>query len=267
MPFPYKTVLITGATSGIGRALTERMIDANVFVIAVGRQKDRLDELVAKYGSNKVAGEAFNISDLNALGGWSKKITTTYPKLDAIFLNAGFQQTVDFTNPSSIALHSIDNEVTTNYLSTIHIITHFLPHLISRNPEPAGIIMVSSGLSIIPMPQVANYCATKAAVHSLAWSLRAQLAGPQMQEKKTGHIRVVEVVPPAVKTELHTRQGREQMGLDLDDYVDETWAQLTAEEDIFECLPGVLREQGLGKLEEGKRRVFEERLKVYQNMK
>lgn len=73
MPFPYRTVLITGATSGIGRALAERMIGAGIFVIAVGRQKDRLDELVTKYGSKKVAGEVCNISDLDALGDWSKK--------------------------------------------------------------------------------------------------------------------------------------------------------------------------------------------------
>lgn len=49
------------------------MIDAGVFVIAVGRQKDRLDELVAKYGPEKIAGEMFNISDLDALGDWSKR--------------------------------------------------------------------------------------------------------------------------------------------------------------------------------------------------
>jgi NADP-dependent 3-hydroxy acid dehydrogenase YdfG len=73
MPFPYNTVLITGATSGIGMALTERMITAGVFVIAVGRQKDRLDGLVAKYGPKKVAGETLNISGLDALGDWSKK--------------------------------------------------------------------------------------------------------------------------------------------------------------------------------------------------
>lgn len=73
MPFPYKTVLVTGATSGIGRALTERMIESGIFVIAVGRQQARLDELVAKYGSEKVAGEMFNISDLDALGDWSKR--------------------------------------------------------------------------------------------------------------------------------------------------------------------------------------------------
>lgn len=237
--------------------LTERMINAGVFVIAVGRQKDRLDGLVAKYGPKKVAGETLNISGLDALGDWSKKIITSYPRLDCIFLNAGSQQTVDFTDPSSINLHSIDNEVTTNYLSVVHMITHFLPHLISRSPEPAGIIMVSSSLSLCPMPLVANYCATKAAVHSLAWSLRAQLSGAK--NEKTEHIRVVEVIPPAVKTELHTRQGRHQMGMDLDDYVHETWEQLTADEEIHECLPRSSQEEGLHKLEDGKRRWFADR--------
>ncbi|KAI1416211.1 NAD(P)-binding protein [Hypoxylon sp. FL1857] len=266
MPFPYKTVLITGATSGIGRALAERMISAGVFVIAVGRQKDRLDELVAKFGPQKVAGEMFNISDLASLGDWSKKITTTYPKLDSIFLNAGFQQTVDFTNPASIELPSLDNEVTTNYLSTVHMVTHFLPHFISRSPAPAGIILVSSLLSIVPMPQVANYCASKAAVHSLAWSLRAQLGGPQKRAKKTEHIRVVEVLPPAVKTELHTRQGRQQMGMELDEYVEETWGQLNADEEVLECVPQVVQGMGPGKVEAEKRKVFQERLKLYQSM-
>lgn len=194
-------------------------------------------------------------------------MTTTYPSLDGIFLNAGFQQSIDFTNPSSIALDSVDDEMTTNYLSAIHIVTHFLPHLISRSPEPAGIVLVSSGLSIIPMPQVANYCATKAAMHSLAWSLRAQLGGPQKDEKKTGHIRVVEIIPPAVRTELHTRQGRQQMGLDLDVYVNETWGQLVADEDIFECLPSISREEGIHKIEDGKRRLFNQRLSMVQGGK
>jgi len=73
MPFPYKTVLVTGATSGIGRALAGRMIDAGIFVIAVGRNKSRLDELVAQYGSKKVAVENFDVSDLDALSEWCKR--------------------------------------------------------------------------------------------------------------------------------------------------------------------------------------------------
>jgi NADP-dependent 3-hydroxy acid dehydrogenase YdfG len=73
MPFPYKTVLITGATAGIGQALAERMIDAGIFVIAVGRRQDRLDAFVAKHGAHKVAGEAFDVSDIKAIPEWAKK--------------------------------------------------------------------------------------------------------------------------------------------------------------------------------------------------
>jgi len=70
MPFPYKTVLITGATSGIGLGLAERMIENGIFVIAVGRRKDRLDALVAKHGSDKVAGEAYDVSDVDGMPAW-----------------------------------------------------------------------------------------------------------------------------------------------------------------------------------------------------
>lgn len=73
MPFPYKTVLITGATSGIGQALAERMIAAGIFVIAVGRRRDRLDTMVAQYGADKVAAEVYDVSDLNGMEEWAKK--------------------------------------------------------------------------------------------------------------------------------------------------------------------------------------------------
>ncbi|KAH8163818.1 hypothetical protein CIB48_g4442 [Xylaria polymorpha] len=254
MPFPYKTVLITGATSGIGHALAERMIDVGIFVVAVGRNQERLSELQNKHGSDKVAVERLDISNLTILPGWSKKMITTYPTIDCIFLNAGFQHVVDFINPSSIALDRIDSEVATNYLSSIHLITHFLPHLLARRPEPSGIVLVSSSLSIVPMPQVANYCATKAAVHSLAWSLRAQLAN-----NGTSNMRVVEVIPPAVKTELHMRQGRGQMGMELVEYIDDTWEQLTSSKEIPECHPSTSRAyggNGLAEIEDGKKRVF-----------
>ncbi|KAJ4374700.1 hypothetical protein N0V85_009060, partial [Neurospora sp. IMI 360204] len=232
MPFPYKTVLITGATSGIGLALAERMINSGVFVIAVGRRKERLDDLVKKHGSDKVAAEPFDISDLSALPGWVKHITTTYPNLDSILLNAGLQKTLLFTNPVAIDLASHSVELTTNYLAPLHLITLFLPHLISlgQADRPASIIVVTSGLSVIPLPRCANYSATKAAAHSLVWSLRAQLTGPEAEH--TSHIKVIEVMPPAVKTELHTIQpdlvemGLGDIGMELNEYADFTWGEL-----------------------------------------
>ncbi len=73
MPFPYKTALITGATSGIGQALAKRMVQSGIFVIAVGRRKERLDALIAKYGGEKVAAEAYDVSDLEGMEVWVKK--------------------------------------------------------------------------------------------------------------------------------------------------------------------------------------------------
>ncbi|OBR07011.1 Short-chain dehydrogenase [Colletotrichum higginsianum IMI 349063] len=112
------------------------------------------------------------------------------------------------------------------------MITHFLPHLQSLRSSittsSCSIILVSSGLALVPIPRCPNYCATKSALHSLAWSLRAQLAahGP------SAHIRVVEVVPPAVRTELHSQQpdlvaaGQADFGMPLDEFTEETWAAL-----------------------------------------
>ncbi|KXH65667.1 short chain dehydrogenase [Colletotrichum salicis] len=237
MPFPSKTTLITGATSGIGLALAERLIANGTYVIAVGRRKDRLEALVSAHGADKVAAEPFDVADLEALPAWVDKITSTHPTLDTIVLNAGIQRSIDFTSPSSISLPSVSAELTTNYLAPIHLITHFLPHLQSLNssttttkttPTTASIILISSGLALVPIPRCPNYCATKSALHSLAWSLRAQLQSSQT----SSHIRVVEVVPPAVQTELHSQQpdlvaaGQANFGMPLDEFTDETWAAL-----------------------------------------
>lgn len=73
MPFPHKTVLITGATAGIGRALAERMIENGVFVIAVGRRKDRLQELEAKHGKDKVVAEEFDMTKTAEIPAWAQR--------------------------------------------------------------------------------------------------------------------------------------------------------------------------------------------------
>ncbi|KAI5468004.1 hypothetical protein BGZ63DRAFT_419654 [Mariannaea sp. PMI_226] len=268
MPFPYKTVLITGATSGIGLALAERMVEAGTFVIAVGRRQERLDELVSKYGPEKVAAEPFDVSDLDALPGWVTRITKTYPTLSSVVLNAGLQRTVDFTHPENISLSLLTNEVNTNLLSPIHAVSLFLPHLIalgktSPDPTPASIVLVSSGLGLVPIPRCAGYCATKAAVHSLAWTLRSQLSAPSSPD--THHIRVVEIIPPAVQTELHSTQpdlakaGQANIGIPLKDFVDETWGLMTADEGATpndEIIIELVRERWAG-LDDARRQAFQ----------
>ncbi|RYP44690.1 hypothetical protein DL768_008875 [Monosporascus sp. mg162] len=223
MSFPYKTVLMIGCTAGIGLALAERMIENGIFVIGVGRRKERLDAFVAKHGPRKAAASHFDITNLDGMKDW------TYPDVDCVFLNSGVQRGLNFTKPEAIDLASVQQEVTTNYMSYVALTTYLLPHLQSLAPRPVALAAVTSGLALVPMPRCANYCATKAALHSLLWSLRAQLAS----DEASRHVRVVEILPPAVQTELHELQedlrarGPTNFGMPLAEFTDEVWDALT----------------------------------------
>lgn len=67
MGFPYKKVLVVGATSGIGWALAERVVENGVKVIVVGRRKERLDEFVEKHGKDNASAVVFDIRNLSGI--------------------------------------------------------------------------------------------------------------------------------------------------------------------------------------------------------
>lgn len=208
------------------------------------------------------------------------RITKAHPTLSCIILNAGIQRTIDFTQqqqpstspPSSSHYASIaakaTAEVTTNYLSPLLTAAAFLPHLLSLAPRPAALIPVTSGLALVPLPRCPSYSASKAALHSLCWSLRAQLAAASSFSPSSPaagrHVRVVEIMPPAVQTELHELQpelvaaGQAHIGMPLADYIDETWASLERwDSDEVEIMVAQVRGD-YGHLEDEKRIAFEQ---------
>lgn len=67
MSFPYKHVLLVGATAGIGKGLADRLIKEGVKVTAVGRRQDRLDKFVKEHGESKASGIALDIGNLAAI--------------------------------------------------------------------------------------------------------------------------------------------------------------------------------------------------------
>lgn len=195
-------------------------------------------------------------------------ITKTHPTLSCIILNAGIQRTLDLTQPSSYGdiATKVTAEATTNYLSPLLTATAFLPHLLARPPPPDGdgagaaILVVTSALALVPLARCASYCATKAALHSLAWSLRAQLAAAPHAR----HVRVVELIPPAVQTELHALQpelvaaGQAHIGMPLAQYIDETWAALQRwDPNEHEIMVSQVR-ANYGHFEDEKRLAFEQ---------
>jgi uncharacterized oxidoreductase len=128
----------------------------------------------------------------------------------------------DFTR--QVDWEAIDEEIQTNIVGVLGVTTAFMPHLKTR---PSTLINVSSGLAFVPRAQVPVYCATKAFVHSFTVSLRHQL-------RKTS-VRVIEVIPPWVQTELGARHasalpvapGRGPMPLDA--FIQETMKDLATD--------------------------------------
>ncbi|KAF2260570.1 short-chain dehydrogenase/ reductase-like protein [Lojkania enalia] len=225
MSLKYSKVLILGATSGIGFAYAEKVVGDGKRAIIVGRRKEKLDEFVKKYGNDKAEAVVLDITKLDEIPKFAADTTRKHPDLDCVILNSGIQRGFDFAKPETIDLSILDLELTTNYTSYVHLTTAFLPHLQNQQNETA-LIYTSSGLAMVPLVKRLNYCASKAALHHFLLCLRVQMKdGP-------GNVKIIEIFPPAVQTELHDekhqpdiKNGR-QMGMPLDQFTEESWSKL-----------------------------------------
>ncbi|KAK0196333.1 hypothetical protein F5146DRAFT_323277 [Armillaria mellea] len=218
-----KSVLITGATSGIGRGLALAIVElpSKPQVIAAGRRESRLQEL-ANRGLETVSLDLRNERD--ALKKDLNNVVGKYPELDTIILCAGVQHEFDFTNSEALNIDNLYEEIHVNYTSVVLSVIYLLPHLqkLAAQGRNCSVIIVTSGLSMVPAAWVPNYSATKAALHSFSMSLRAQMSGT--------NINVVEVIPPLVESELHDAYGMTEKlskyWMSLDDFIGELMPQL-----------------------------------------
>lgn len=182
------TVLITGGTSGIGFAFAEKFHQAGSKVIITGRREDRLKEIEKKYPGIVV--KTSDAADQNQREALAKWVIENYPEINILINNAGIQLLTDLKKP--VDLTRVRQETEINFIAPIHFSSLFTQHLAAK--KDAAIINISSGLAFVPIAIMPVYCATKAAIHSLTLSLRYQL--------KNTPVKVFEIVPPSVDTEL-----------------------------------------------------------------
>ncbi|PQE28233.1 oxidoreductase short-chain dehydrogenase reductase family protein [Rutstroemia sp. NJR-2017a BBW] len=141
MVFTYKHILMVGATSGIGHAMAERLIEAGRKVTVVGRRKERLDEFVAKYGEEKTSAIPFDIGEIEKTPQFAKDTMTAHPTIDCIFLNAGIQNPHDFSRPSTVNLPAFNNEMHINYTSFVALTHAFLPYLLEKKDLDTSFVL------------------------------------------------------------------------------------------------------------------------------
>ena len=215
------TVLITGATSGIGLGLAERLSARGDTVIVAGRRRALLDEIVATHPG--VHAVELDVADPGSIRAAFETVTREHPDLDVVVTMAGIMLPEDLRDPAHLDV--AESIATTNLLGTIRTAAAFGPWLAAK---PDGVLMtVSSGLAFVPLPVTPTYSATKAAVHSFTQSLRVQWADTPLQ--------VVELVPPAVQTTLMGQQDDES-AMPLEEFLDETVRILEQQPDVEEVL-------------------------------
>lgn len=192
------SVLITGGASGIGYAMAEFFLETGNEVIITGRRKDRLAEARKLHPElNMMACDMSQEDERTDLLEW---VESDFPKFNILINNAGIQQDLDFTiNVPHI--HVIENEININLTSAIIMSGLCIPLI--KGKQDAAIVNISSGLGFIPSARTPVYSATKAGLHAFSMALRYQLM-------QTG-IKVFEIVPPAVDTDLNP-EGRAERG-------------------------------------------------------
>ena len=193
------TVLITGGATGIGLALAEAFVQSGNKVIICGRRENRLAEAKRKLPTVYTRKcDVTSDSDRKALFDCVK---TDFKDLNILVNNAGIQKTADFTTGAK-ELEKAGDEIATNLSAPIRLTALFTPLLMKQ--KTAAIFNVSSGLGFVPIAMMPVYCATKAALHSFTVSLRYQL--------RDTPVKVFEIIPPAVETELGREEGDTEPG-------------------------------------------------------
>lgn len=210
-----QTALVTGGATGIGLAIATRLMAAGARVIVCGRREDRLREAAAANpGMITRVADVAREEDREALFAWA---TEAHPEVSIVVNNAGIQRRFRVDQPEPWA--ETRQEIAINFDGAVHLSLLFLPHLLKL--ERAAIVNVTSGLAFAPMATAPVYCATKAALHSFTLSLRHQLA--------SSAVRVVEIIPPAVNTDLGGA-GLHDFGAPLDDFADDVTRRMLAGE-------------------------------------
>lgn len=200
----WRRALVTGASSGIGRALALRLAAAGTDLVVVARSTDRLERLAAEIGASwpgrQVEVLAADLGDRRALARVEQRLASDDGPIDLCVNNAGFGHhgpVADLDVDAQTAMIDV-NVVALTRLSAVAART-------LRERGHGGILQVSSIAAFVPAAGTAVYNATKAYVTSFTESLHIELRG-------TG-VHVTAVCPGFTRTEFQERAGYDAGGI------------------------------------------------------
>lgn len=231
----FNCALITGGGGGIGKGIAQYFLSKGKKVIICGRTEANL---VSTHKELNCAGYyVLDTGDTAQIPAFIKKVTREHPDLDCLVNNAGVQRPLRvLTDEPADLLARADEEIDINVRGPMHLAVGLLEHF--RAKPAAMIVNVSSVLGFVPFSIVNPvYNGTKAWLHSWSMALRVQL-------KDTG-IRVVEIAPPMVGTDLHrdredpddNKKHKNSISLDLDEFMAVVAEKMERGEETFSAGP------------------------------
>ena len=189
--FGGKSVLVTGATSGIGQAIARAFTDSQANVAAVGRNRVALDDL---YGANgSVLRITADVTDSTEMARALDEVINSFGRLDVLVNAAGHISSGTIEDTSSTAWDAMMN---VNLRAPFQLMQLCAPHLIHTK---GNVVNISSVTGLRSFPGVLAYCVSKAGLDQLTRCAALELAAKG--------VRVNAVNPGVVVTEIHKRGG------------------------------------------------------------
>ncbi|MGM0914320.1 MAG: SDR family NAD(P)-dependent oxidoreductase [Pseudomonadota bacterium] len=167
-------IWLTGATSGIGRALAERLLARGDRVALSGRNAAALDALAADH-ANALA-LPLDVTDRTAVRDAGGRLEAAFGGLDRVILNAG---TCEYLEASAFDVDLVERVFAANFHGAVYCIDAALPLLRRARAEGGQPLLAatSSAAAYLPLPRAEAYGASKAALSHFLESLRLDLAG------------------------------------------------------------------------------------------
>jgi uncharacterized oxidoreductase len=233
MKLTGNTIFITGGGSGIGRGLAEALHKRGNRVIIAGRRRSHLDAVV-KANPGLTAIE-LDIADASSIQRAADKLIKEHPDLNVLINNAGIMQPDQAAEKIDDAL--LVATININLVGSIRMTSALIEHL--KTKHDAVVAYTSSVLGFVPLAIAAVYSATKAALHSYALSQRFML--------RDTTVRVLEIAPPWVRTEMMNSQEAEQ-AMPLEQFISETIKALESDADeiVIEAAKALRGNPGTG---------------------
>ena len=202
-----KVVLITGASSGIGHALSLELARRGARLGLLARRADVLRELVseAERAGARALALAADVKDEQSVRGAADKLRETFGHIDVLIANAGVGATTD---AAELRAGEVAEVININLLGAVNSVTAVVPEMVARGQ--GQLVAISSLAAYRGLPKSGAYCASKAALSAFFESLRLDLRG-------TG-VDVTIIHPGFIKTPLTAgRHAQMPYLMELDD--------------------------------------------------